>query len=248
MKSSLTLLLLLFSLTLLAQEDSEKKRKSPTKGAINIEISAGLNNTTPLGVQPKSLRDRLEDGNGQYRTYSGKLLPKTAAYVAVLIDYQFHEILALGTGLMYTPKGFWMFENEVYIDVAWTRAHKRKTFVTVDYFDLPIFFKFYTKKQLISFRFGPVISMALLSKVRIQTDGEKQKYRLGEGRSDVVIYDEIPNTTPKFIVPGFEAALSIGNTGGLQGTCVVGFSGSMYENSDWKSFVARLGLSYTISK
>lgn len=247
----LPLSLVLIFLTAYAQESPP--RKDPQKGAINVEFTTGLNNTTPVGIDAKGLRALMEDQENVYPGYKGALLPKTAAYGGFLVDFQFHEVGALGFGFLYTPKGLWLFESNLPSALAQPAGlDQRKTFITVDYFDIPIFYKEYLKNKKISIRFGPVISMALLSKVRVQTElaGEKEKlkYRLGEGTDDSVYYTQLANERPKFVVPGFEAALNVGNTGGLQGSVVFGFSGSMLESVDLKSFIARLGVSYTFSK
>ncbi|MEX2590761.1 MAG: outer membrane beta-barrel protein [Chitinophagales bacterium] len=252
--SPLIFILLLYS-NLSAQDKKSRVQKDPEKGAINIEVTAGLNITTPVGVSVNNINAAIENRSKIYPDYEANLYPKTAAYVGVLFDYQFHEIAAIGSGLMYTPKGFWLFEDNV-TEPGLTNPifyERRKTFITVDYFDIPLYIKTYFKNGLISLRFGPVISMALLSKVRIeaQSNGqhEKDKYRLGEGSNSFIHqYSDLPNSIPKFIVPGFEAVLNIGNTGGLQGSLVIGFSGSLIEAVDIKSIIARLGISYTITK
>ncbi len=241
----------MFVAFVLSAQENESSN-GPRKGGINVEFTAGINNTTPVGIDAKAVRNALSNRKDLFNGYSGSLLPKTAAYVGFLIDYQFHEVGALGFGLIYTPKGLWLFEKNVPEGGFLSSIDKRKTFVTVDYFDIPIFFKEYFRNQKLSLRFGPVISMALLSKVRItsEDDGEKtmEKYRLGEGTNDEIFYEGLVNETPKFIVPGFEAALNFGNTAGWQGTVVVGFSGSMFENADLKSIIARIGISYTFTK
>jgi len=233
------------------QED--KPYSDSHKGAINIEFAAGLNNTVPLGIDAKVVRTTIRDNEEIHSDYKGGLYPKTAAFGGILLDYGFHQSGAIGFGLLYTPKGYWLFESNIPSATSLpSLIEKRKTFVTVDYFDMPIFFKAYFHGNKFSLRFGPVISMALLSKVRVITEAEgaktKEKYRLGEGTNNEIFYEGLPNEVPKFIVPGMEAALNYGNASGLQGTLVIGFSGSMFENADVKSFIARIGISYMLSK
>src|SRR6187455_1105669 len=98
MKIIITLLSLsLFLLSTTKSQESAPK-KDPQKGAINVEFTAGINNTTPVGIDAKGLRQIIDGQEMVYEGYKGALLPKTAAYGGFLVDFQFHEVGALGFG------------------------------------------------------------------------------------------------------------------------------------------------------
>lgn len=218
-----------------AQEDDERLR--PGKGRINVQLVAGILNSTPVGIEAAMIRNGINEMEDANSSYSGSLLPKTSAYVGFNIDYQFHKVGAIGTGLTYTPKGYWLFENDEATDT------KSRVFITVDYFEIPIFYKEYFKNDKLSLRFGPVVNLTVISKNRTITtiagEEEKEKSRLGENGDPL----------PREVVPGFEAALGFGNIGGFHGDFQFQYMGSTFgKDIDLRSVVFKVGVGYTFSK
>lgn len=236
MKHILILLVFISSTQLIAQEE-ENSNLDPKKGHINVQFVAGFLNSTPVGLEARSIRNGIDETTANNSSYSASLLPKSSAYVGLNVDYQFHKIGAIGFGLTYTPKGYWFFEKDTDLDM------RKKTFITVDYFEIPIFYKEYLMDNKLSIRFGPVINFVVISKNRtITTIGdvkEKEKSRLGENGDPL----------PKEIVPGFETALSFGNLGGFHGNFQFQYMGSMFKDDiDLRSVIFKLGVGYTFSK
>jgi hypothetical protein len=155
--------------------------------------------------------------------------------VGIFVVYHFHDKVSIGTGIVYTPKGWWVFEKDA------VRDYGRKEFNTVDYFEFPLFLQVYPHR-LVWFRAGPVFSLAGVTKTRIvTTTGStrvKEQYRFDENGSNIA----------STFVPGLEADLSIGNPAGFHGTIGIQYSGSFYENIDIKPVVLRLGFAYTLVK
>lgn len=240
MKSFLIVLGLFFNTIFLwAQEnnDATGPQVDPGKGKINVQFVAGGLNATPVGITAKMMRENIGEMEKEDNAYSGKLLPKTSAYVGVNVDYQFHRVGAIGFGVTYTPKGYWLFERNTDQD------SRTKTFITVDYFEIPFFYKEYLMDNRFAVRFGPVINIAVISKNRTITTvaGEKtkEKSRLGENGDPL----------PREIVPGFEAAVSFGDLGGFHGNFQFQYMGSMFnDDMDLRSIVFKLGVAYTFSK
>lgn len=231
MRHSLYILLLLIaaSTTLWAQNDSS------VTGKLSFEFMAGYLNSPPVGSYAKEIRsqaDLLADIDGNY---SGKLLPKSSAYTGILVDYRVHKIMSIGTGLVYSPRGWWFFEDFTDTD---TRI---RNYYTVDYFEFPFFLQFYPTDWF-WFRVGPVMSFAGITKVRIITDenGEtsKEKYRFGENNSPLA----------KELVPGLEGMFHFGNPNGAHGSLGVQYAGSVYNDLDIKPVVLRIGFGYTLTK
>lgn len=202
----------------------------------NIEFVAGVLNATPVGIQAKGLRSFYNELDDMPGSLKGSLLPKTSAYVGINFDYKVHPSLGIGTGLTYTPKGYWDFTSDKDLDF------KSKKFTTVDYFEMPLFIKGYFSNNRLAFRFGPVFNFTVISKQRnittIGDDKDKEKFRLGENGTAL----------PKEIVPGIETGLSFGNLNGLHGDFQFQYMGTMFTDSDVRSIVFKLGIAYTISK
>lgn len=202
----------------------------------NIEFTAGVLNATPVGIQAKSIRDAYKLAEDFNRNFKGALLPKTSAHVGINFTYRLHPSLGLGTGMTYTPKGYWDFTFDESFDI------KSKNFTTVDYFEVPLFIKGYFKNNKIALRFGPVFNFTVISKQRnivtINGEKEKEKYRLGENGT----------LLPKELVPGIETGLSFGNLNGLHGDFQFQYMGTMFTDSDVRSIVFKVGVAYTISK
>ncbi|MEZ5007251.1 MAG: outer membrane beta-barrel protein [Chitinophagales bacterium] len=242
MKIYIAALLLLSNLFIgNAQEVDEVSgpQVDPGKGKINVQFVAGILNATPVGVEARMMRNQIKDMENSNSSYSASLLPKTSAYVGVNVDYQFHKIGAIGFGVTYTPKGYWFFEKDTDLDL------RKKTFITVDYFEIPIFYKEYLMDNKFAVRFGPVINLAVISKNRTITTiaGEKtkEKSRLGENGDPL----------PREIVPGFEAAVSFGDLGGFHGNFQFQYMGSMFKDQaemDLRSVIFKVGVGYTFSK
>ncbi len=207
----------------------------PKIKTVNFEFMAGLISSPVVGVDAKQLRTNFQDREAFNPDFSGSVLPKTSAYVGILVDYRFHEIVGIGTGMVYSPKGYWVFEKETDIDF------RRRTYYTVDYFEFPLFLQVYAHPK-VWFRAGPVFSFAGITKVRIITEdgnnSEKEKYRFGENGSPIA----------REFVPGLEAAVSFGNPSGFHGTFGVQYSGSLYVEQDVKPVMFRLGFGYTLTK
>ncbi|MDX2002713.1 MAG: outer membrane beta-barrel protein [Chitinophagales bacterium] len=218
----------ILSLSLRAQEPSTFRK-------VNFEFMAGYLNSPVVGVGARSLREGIDATEDIFPSYSGAVLPKSSAYVGILVDYRFHPLVGIGSGMVYTPKGWWIFEQNDITDV------RIKTFYTVDYFELPLFLQIYARPKL-SFRAGPVISFAGITKTRIVTkdngDRDVEQYRFGENGTRLA----------REIVPGIEAALTFGNLSGLHGTFGVQYSGSFYEGYDIRPIAFKLGIGYTISR
>lgn len=207
----------------------------PHVKTINFEFMAGYLATPVVGVEAKMMRDAIRDAEDADPDFKGSVLPKSSAYVGILVDYRFHRLVGIGTGIVYTPKGYWNFTKNDDFDF------KRKAFYTVDYFEFPLFLQIYAHPK-VWFRAGPVFSFAGITKVRIITmdgdDKEKEKYRFGENGSP----------RAKEFVPGLEAAVNFGNPSGFHGTFGVQYSGTMYEDIDVKPIMFRLGFGYTLTK
>jgi len=224
------LLLLLVATTLTAQEKPKNGFKT-----LNFEFMAGLISSPVVGVDAKAIRNSISEREADNPNFSGSVLPKSSAYVGILVDYRFHENVSIGSGMVYSPKGYWVFEKNEATDF------RNRTYYTVDYFEFPLFLQVYAHPK-VWFRAGPVFSFAGITKVRILTDRgnetTKEKYRFGENGSP----------TAREFVPGLEAAVSFGNPSGFHGTVGVNYSGSLYEELDVKPVMLRLGFGYTLVK
>lgn len=227
--------LLLFAVTAFSQTTVTVSSTPPTYKTLNFEFMAGYLNSDVVGVDAREIREGIRNREDNDPDYSGSLSPKSSAYVGILLDYRFHRLVGIGTGLVYSPKGYWQFNKFEDVDA------RVKNFYTVDYFEFPLFLQFYPH-QKVWFRVGPTISFAGITKVRIVTkvgeDKDKEKYRFGENGS----------LRAKEIVPGLEAALSFGNPSGWHGTFGVQYSGSMYEEIEMRPITLRLGFGYTLSR
>lgn len=202
---------------------------------VNFEFMAGLISSPVVGVDAKQIRTAFNNLEDADPSFSGSVLPKTSAYVGILVDYRFHELVGIGTGMVYSPKGYWVFEKQSDVDFS------RKSYYTVDYFEFPLFLQIYAHPK-VWFRAGPVFSFAGITKVRIKTqlgdDKEKEKYRFGEKGSPLA----------REFVPGLEADVNFGNPSGFHGTFGVQYSGSLYQDLDVKPVMLRLGFGYTLVK
>lgn len=240
MKNILCIITLLFiHTTLFGQEPNpSSEKKGPGKGKINVQFVAGLLNSTPVGITAKAIRDDYQTRESDVPSFSGGLFPKTSAYVGFNLDFQVHKVGAIGTGLTYTPKGYWNFKQEQ----IFTANLRTKQFITVDYFEIPFFYKEYFNNKRMSLRFGPVINFAVLSKNRtiskFEDEKTKEKTRLGENGGPL----------PKEIVPGFEASFSYGNMAGIHGNIQFQYMGSIIKEADLRSVIFKLGIGYTFSK
>ncbi len=227
-------LLLLVVASAVGQTEGRFKRTNQIK-SLNFEFMAGLISSPVVGPDAKQIRNSISDREAADADFSGSLLPKTSAYVGILVDYRFHELVGLGTGMVYSPKGYWVFEKNEDFDF------RRRSYYTVDYFEFPLFLQIYAHPK-VWFRAGPVFSFAGITKIRILTEvgdtKEKEKYRFGEKGSPVA----------REFVPGLEAAVSFGNPSGFHGTLGVQYSGSLYEDIDIKPVMLRLGFGYTLVK
>src|SRR5688500_8739180 len=121
-------LILCLSICFAACTFSFAQKERIAKGKVGFEFMAGYLNTSPVGVYARQLRNTIRTNEIITPGYSASLLPKSSAYVGILFDYHFHDIVSLGTGIVYTPKGWWLFEKN-------TLTNRRvKNFNTVDYF------------------------------------------------------------------------------------------------------------------
>lgn len=237
MKNSWFVILLFSFCFSQAQDASSTIKQKPGKGKINVQVVAGVLNSTPVGVGARNFREDINNKEKLNPQFNGGLFPKTSAYVGFNLDFQIHEMGAFGTGLTYTPKGYWNFSNEENISL------KTKQFITVDYFEIPFFYKAYFRNGKMSLRFGPLINFLVISKDRtiVDLNGQKtkEKSRLGEKGGPF----------PKEIVPGLEAAFSFGNMSGIHGNLQFQYMGSMFKNNmDLRSIIFKLGIGYTFSK
>lgn len=203
-------------------------------GKLNFEFLAGYLNSPPVGVYARQIKEDAKDQAAAMTGYKGKLLPKSSAYTGILVDYKIHPLLGIGTGVMYSPRGWWFFED-------FPGGTRVRNYYTVDYFEFPVFLQVYPT-DVFWFRLGPVLSFAGITKVRIVTEanGEtsKEKYRFGEKGSPLA----------KELVGGLETMFHFGNPNGAHGSIGVQYAGSVYQNIDIKPVVLRIGFGYTLTK
>ncbi len=226
--------ILLLPLLLQAQTTVVVEQPNTFK-TFTFEFMAGYISSNVVGVEAKQIRNSIRDREDADPDYSGSLAPKSSAYVGILADYRFHRLVGIGTGIIYTPKGYWQINKYNDIDAKVTN------FYTVDYFEFPLFLQIYARPKL-WLRAGPVFSFAGITKVRIITkvgdDKQKEQYRFGENGSP----------RAKEFVPGLEASMSFGNPGGFHGTFGIQYSGSMYEDIEIRPVMFRVGFGYRLVK
>src|SRR5688572_7900569 len=95
-------------------QDTVRYQTGLHKGALNTEVVAGFGLSMAVGATAKDIRDLIEEAEEDFEEYSGCLAPKSTAYVGMTVDYRFHSRAAFGTGLVYTPRGFWIVEKNVF--------------------------------------------------------------------------------------------------------------------------------------
>lgn len=212
-----------------------QEEETDPKGRLSIEFMAGYLNSPPVGSYAIAIREQAQTLSDINPSYSGKLLPKSSAYTGILVDYRVHKLMSIGTGIVYSPRGWWFFETDSDLDL------KVRNYYTVDYFEFPLFMQFYPADWF-WFRLGPVLSFAGITKVRIITEegGEqsKEKYRFGEKGSPLA----------KELVPGLEGMFHFGNPEGAHGSIGVQYAGSVYNDLDIRPVVLRIGFGYTLSR